>query len=199
WSGRNNREKIGTHVAFDEEFDISPFCQTAPEVSRYRLHSVVVHHGAGFRSGHYTTYSYNIHAASWLHCNDSRVQLVPLEEVLASQAYILFYTRELTPVSLDDMPELTKIASGTDTLSTISTIPDFDQETLETLKRLSQGETEQAVDEEVSISFHRDPTLVKKLSSVSSLPGQGLKRTASLPHSEQLSPAKLIKANSDSL
>ncbi|BFZ05128.1 hypothetical protein BsWGS_08167 [Bradybaena similaris] len=199
WCGRNHREKIGTHVAFDEEFDISPFCQTVPTVPRYRLHSVVVHHGAGFRSGHYTTYTYNIHAASWLHCNDSRVQLVSLEEVLASQAYILFYTRELTPVSLDDMPELTKIASGTDTLSTISTIPDFDQETMETLKRLSQGETEQAVDDEVSISFHRDPTLVKKLSTISSHSGQGLKRTSTLSNTEQLSPSKLIKTKNDPL
>lgn len=70
---------------------------------------------------------------------------------------------------------------------------------METLKRLSQGETEQAVDDEVSISFHRDPTLVKKLSAISSHSGQSLKRTSTLPNTEQLSPSKLIKTMNDQL
>jgi len=30
---------------------------------------------------------------SWVHCNDTRISRCPLEEVLHSQAYILFYVR----------------------------------------------------------------------------------------------------------
>ena len=44
----------------------------------------------------------------------------------------------------------------------ISTVPDVDQDTLQTLRR---GETEHSVDDEVMLSFHRDPALVKRLSS----------------------------------
>ncbi|GFO50709.1 ubiquitin carboxyl-terminal hydrolase 44-like [Plakobranchus ocellatus] len=160
WCGRNNREKIGTHVMFDEELDISPFCKAAPSVPKYRLSAVVVHHGAGFRAGHYTAFVYNNSAGSWLHCNDSRVQLVSLEEVLASQAYILFYTRELATVSLEDLPIP---ASGveSDKQSNISTLPELDPETLQVLQR---GETQHSVDDEVMLSFHRNPVLVKRLS-----------------------------------
>lgn len=43
---------------------------------------------------------------TWLHCNDARVQLVSMEDVLTSQAYILFYTREHATIHLDDMPAL---------------------------------------------------------------------------------------------
>ncbi|GFR57575.1 ubiquitin carboxyl-terminal hydrolase 44 [Elysia marginata] len=163
WCGRNNREKIGTHVVFDEELDISPFCKRAPSVPKYRLNAVVVHHGAGFRAGHYTAFVYNNSAGSWLHCNDSRIQLVSLEEVLASQAYILFYSTELATVSLEDLPAVpTQSVPESDLQSNISTIPEVDQETLQTLRR---GETQHNVDDEVMLSFHRDPVLVKRLSS----------------------------------
>ncbi|XP_012942043.1 ubiquitin carboxyl-terminal hydrolase 44-B [Aplysia californica] len=183
WCGRNHREKIGTHVAFDEELDITPFCQSCPELSHYRLNAVVVHHGAGFRAGHYTTFTYNVQAESWVHCNDSRVQLVPLEDVLKSQAYILFYTRRLPCLTLDDMPVLTAVENSPDSGSTLSTIPDLDIGTMETLKQLSRGETEQSIDEEVSISFHRDPTLIRRLSSGKMEPT--LKRAATLPNSKE--------------
>lgn len=46
-----------------------------------------------FASGHYTAYCYNTEASSWVHCNDSRVSLCTEQEVLSSQAYILFFTR----------------------------------------------------------------------------------------------------------
>ncbi|XP_048241529.1 ubiquitin carboxyl-terminal hydrolase 44-like [Haliotis rufescens] len=94
WSGRNHREKISTHVAFEEELNMTPYCTNIPDICQYRLTSVVIHHGRGFGSGHYTSYCYNSEAESWIHCNDSKVELCPLKEVLASQAYILFYTQD---------------------------------------------------------------------------------------------------------
>jgi len=51
-------------VQFDEVLDLSPFCFTpddvsSPEKLEYRLVAVVMHHGRGFGSGHYTAYCYN--------------------------------------------------------------------------------------------------------------------------------------------
>ena len=60
WCGRDHREKISTHVAADEVLDLKPFC--AEEVKdgyKFQLFAVVIHHGRGFGSGHYTAYTWN--------------------------------------------------------------------------------------------------------------------------------------------
>uniref|UniRef100_A0A8C2XQB5 Ubiquitin carboxyl-terminal hydrolase n=1 Tax=Cyclopterus lumpus TaxID=8103 RepID=A0A8C2XQB5_CYCLU len=91
WSGRNHREKIGVHVAFDQVLNIKPYCCTGSGHSVHRggytydLSAVVMHHGKGFGSGHYTV--------SWVHCNDSEMKVCSVEEVCNTQAYILFYTQ----------------------------------------------------------------------------------------------------------
>uniref|UniRef100_A0A8C9T4K8 Ubiquitin carboxyl-terminal hydrolase n=1 Tax=Scleropages formosus TaxID=113540 RepID=A0A8C9T4K8_SCLFO len=67
WSGRNHREKIGVHVSFDQELNMEPYCcrELSPagppprEHFLYELSAVVMHHGKGFGSGHYTAYCYN--------------------------------------------------------------------------------------------------------------------------------------------
>lgn len=114
WSGRNNREKIGVHVSFDQLLNMEPYCSldsspkattctsnssiksisaSCPKHLIYELSAVVMHHGKGFGSGHYTSYCYNTEGAFWVHCNDSKLNVCSVEEVCRAQAYILFYTR----------------------------------------------------------------------------------------------------------
>lgn len=99
WSGRNHREKIGVHVIFDQVLTMEPYCcrdmlsSLDKETFAYDLSAVVMHHGKGFGSGHYTAYCYNTEGGFWVHCNDSKLDVCSVEEVCKTQAYILFYTR----------------------------------------------------------------------------------------------------------
>ena len=45
-------------------------------------------------------------ADSWVHCNDSRMQLCTFEDVTHSQAYILFYTKVPLVTSHEDQDDL---------------------------------------------------------------------------------------------
>uniref|UniRef100_A0A8C9XZC3 Ubiquitin carboxyl-terminal hydrolase n=1 Tax=Sander lucioperca TaxID=283035 RepID=A0A8C9XZC3_SANLU len=102
WSGRNHREKIGVHVSFDQLLNMEPYCcRDSPSSPRpkhflYDLSAVVMHHGKGFGSGHYTSYCYNTEGGFWVHCNDSKLNVCSVEEVCRAQAYILFYTQRVT-------------------------------------------------------------------------------------------------------
>ncbi|KAJ8007030.1 hypothetical protein DPEC_G00113340 [Dallia pectoralis] len=114
WSGRNHREKIGVHVSFDQLLNMEPYCCREPSPNGtpcssptlagsqrpkhflYELSAVVMHHGKGFGSGHYTAYCYNKEGRFWVHCNDSKLSVCSVEEVCRAQAYILFYTQRLT-------------------------------------------------------------------------------------------------------
>ncbi|XP_005991744.1 ubiquitin carboxyl-terminal hydrolase 49 [Latimeria chalumnae] len=99
WSGRNHREKIGVHVIFDQVLNMEPYyCRDSlSSLDKasfiYDLSAVVMHHGKGFGSGHYTAYCYNTEGGFWVHCNDSKLNVCSVEEVCKTQAYILFYTQ----------------------------------------------------------------------------------------------------------
>uniref|UniRef100_A0A8C8SXF6 Ubiquitin carboxyl-terminal hydrolase n=1 Tax=Pelusios castaneus TaxID=367368 RepID=A0A8C8SXF6_9SAUR len=102
WSGRNHREKIGVHVSFDQILNMEPYCcrdslkALLPDCFIYDLSAVVMHHGKGFGSGHYTAYCYNSEGGFWVHCNDSTLNTCTMEEVCKAQAYILFYSQRVT-------------------------------------------------------------------------------------------------------
>ncbi|XP_046879010.1 ubiquitin carboxyl-terminal hydrolase 44 [Hypomesus transpacificus] len=114
WSGRNHREKIGVHVSFDQLLNMEPYCcrdsspkgspclspaspsSPRPKHFLYELSAVVMHHGKGFGSGHYTAYCYNTEGGFWVHCNDSKLNVCSVEEVCRAQAYILFYTQRVS-------------------------------------------------------------------------------------------------------
>ncbi|XP_054622524.1 ubiquitin carboxyl-terminal hydrolase 44 isoform X2 [Dunckerocampus dactyliophorus] len=113
WSGRNHREKIGVHVSFDQLLNMEPYCRREPAPKGvspqgstpgsprakhflYELSAVVMHHGKGFGSGHYTAYCYNSAGGFWVHCNDSKMNVCSVDEVCRAQAYILFYTQRVT-------------------------------------------------------------------------------------------------------
>ncbi|XP_076015956.1 ubiquitin carboxyl-terminal hydrolase 44 isoform X2 [Genypterus blacodes] len=117
WSGRNHREKIGVHVSFDQILNMELYCcreplpkgvtysspsspsatgSPRPKRFLYELSAVVMHHGKGFGSGHYTAYCYNTKGGFWVHCNDSKMNVCSVEEVCRAQAYILFYTQCVT-------------------------------------------------------------------------------------------------------
>ncbi|XP_005374542.1 PREDICTED: ubiquitin carboxyl-terminal hydrolase 44 [Chinchilla lanigera] len=110
WSGRNDREKIGVHVGFEEILNMEPYCcseavrSRRPECFLYDLSAVVMHHGKGFGSGHYTAYCYNSEGGFWVHCNDSKLSMCTMAEVCKAQAYILFYTRRVPESGHPELP-----------------------------------------------------------------------------------------------
>jgi ubiquitin C-terminal hydrolase len=105
--GNGRREKIQLHVSFplvitwnDIASCLSPSLlkQYEKESSKltYNLVAVVCHSGRGMDSGHYTTYARPpaSDGSSWLYFDDAKVRHgVEPDDVLASQAYMLFYER----------------------------------------------------------------------------------------------------------
>ena len=69
--------KINTHVRFPLVLDLDPYCSSPPPVGKtvtflsdkedfaYQLSSIIIHHGVGFASGHYTSYCWNSEAGVW--------------------------------------------------------------------------------------------------------------------------------------
>ncbi|XP_068131886.1 ubiquitin carboxyl-terminal hydrolase 3 isoform X2 [Hyperolius riggenbachi] len=88
------RNKVDTYVDFPlQGLDMKCFLlepeNMGPESCLYDLAAVVVHHGSGVGSGHYTAYA--THEGRWYHFNDSTVTLAEEETVGKAKAYILFY------------------------------------------------------------------------------------------------------------
>ena len=76
----------------------------------YSLSAVVVHQG-GASGGHYVSY---VRAAAdqWYYASDSLVRKCTLADVLSSQAYMLFYSKEqeVLPIVLSSVPPLLPLA-----------------------------------------------------------------------------------------
>ncbi|GFQ05339.1 ubiquitin carboxyl-terminal hydrolase 2 [Phtheirospermum japonicum] len=95
---RGRLSKLNGHVNFRETIDLKPYMDprcSEGESFRYRLVGLVEHLGS-MRGGHYVGYvrgSKEYGDCVWYHASDAYVRQASLEEVMRSQAYILFYER----------------------------------------------------------------------------------------------------------
>ncbi|XP_051170275.1 ubiquitin carboxyl-terminal hydrolase 3-like [Leptopilina boulardi] len=95
------RSKVDTQVDFPmESLDMSTFTVrgvTGAKLSAqnnylYDLAAVIVHHGSGAGTGHYTAFA--VHDGQWFHFNDSSVRPASTDAVAKCKPYILFYVRK---------------------------------------------------------------------------------------------------------
>uniref|UniRef100_A0A6M2DER8 Ubiquitin carboxyl-terminal hydrolase n=1 Tax=Xenopsylla cheopis TaxID=163159 RepID=A0A6M2DER8_XENCH len=105
------RTKIDVNISFPiTSLDMSAFVLTnIPETRKsliggpghnlYDLAAVIVHHGSGAGSGHYTSFAN--HSGQWFHFNDSTVRTTDVDTVAACKPYILFYIRRELNLSLN--------------------------------------------------------------------------------------------------
>uniref|UniRef100_A0A665W945 Ubiquitin carboxyl-terminal hydrolase n=1 Tax=Echeneis naucrates TaxID=173247 RepID=A0A665W945_ECHNA len=97
------RNKVDTYVEFPlKGLDMKGYLlepeNSLPGSCLYDLVAVVVHHGSGVGSGHYT--AYGSHKSRWYHFNDSTVTLTNEDTVRKAKAYILFYVERTGQVIL---------------------------------------------------------------------------------------------------
>lgn len=98
------RNKVDTYVEFPlKGLDMRGYLlepeDSLPGSCLYDLAAVVVHHGSGVGSGHYT--AYGSHEGCWYHFNDSTVTLTNEDAVRKAKAYILFYVERTGQVCSD--------------------------------------------------------------------------------------------------
>uniref|UniRef100_A0A3B4U1W5 Ubiquitin carboxyl-terminal hydrolase n=1 Tax=Seriola dumerili TaxID=41447 RepID=A0A3B4U1W5_SERDU len=98
------RNKVDTYVEFPlKGLDMRGYLlepeNALPGSCLYDLVAVVVHHGSGVGSGHYT--AYGSHKGGWYHFNDSTVTLTNEDTVRKAKAYILFYVERTVQVASD--------------------------------------------------------------------------------------------------
>lgn len=86
------RTKVDTGISFPlRALDMSRFVLERRRAMLYDLAAVIVHHGSGAGSGHYTAFAHN--SGQWFHCNDQTVRAAAAGAVQACKPYILFYIR----------------------------------------------------------------------------------------------------------
>ncbi|KAB0375438.1 hypothetical protein FD755_013930 [Muntiacus reevesi] len=100
------RNKVDTYVEFPlRGLDMKCYLlepeNSGPENCLYDLAAVVVHHGSGVGSGHYTAYA--THEGRWFHFNDSTVTLTEEDTVVKAKAYILFYVERQAKAGSDKL------------------------------------------------------------------------------------------------
>lgn len=101
--GKSGSAKIEGHVKFIEVFDIKPYLteemKKVTKAMLCRLFAVVVHTGKNSHSGHYICYVRNLAKNEWWKMDDARVTRVSKDDVMAAEAYMLFYNVVNHPVS----------------------------------------------------------------------------------------------------
>lgn len=107
---KSKHKKKCLYVSFPLDLDMSPFLtgernknDVTPSIpseftngdNRYSLYAVIVHSGT-MGGGHYLAYIRRT-MNSWFKCNDMLVVPADVEEVLSSEAYLLFYHKIILP------------------------------------------------------------------------------------------------------
>lgn len=86
----NTGHKVTRRITFPETLELAALSAYAHQANRpYSLYGVVSHSGSN-EGGHYIAYVKNS-ADKWLKKNDDKTTEVPTQDVLAQEAYLLFY------------------------------------------------------------------------------------------------------------
>ena len=90
-----NSSKITTYISFPETLDVSPFLSPdtsyPSKIKPYHLFAVVNHKGQ-IEKGHYTCFVRKETSSKWFKCDDSNILHATKDQVLQSEAYMLFYS-----------------------------------------------------------------------------------------------------------
>lgn len=97
--GKKIDKKISSFISFPEMLNMSPFMSNTSGTdlatdNRYSLFAVVNHCGTAINAGHYIAYVRQ-QRNFWFECNDDVIRKSKLEEVLASEGYLLFYHKHV--------------------------------------------------------------------------------------------------------
>lgn len=93
--------KLGGHITFHEELDLGPFIDQRDSIKQDGVYQLIgtVEHSGTMRGGHYVAYvkgeseDSTEGKSTWYYISDSHVRKTSLDDVLQSEAYLLFYER----------------------------------------------------------------------------------------------------------
>lgn len=87
-------QKITKQIGYGEDLTLNKnVLSEGQPMQKYKLHSVIHHHGSGPNSGHYIASVRGSSGKRWYEMNDSSVHAIRGAPVSASSAYVLFYVR----------------------------------------------------------------------------------------------------------
>lgn len=91
--------KLNKHIAIRQHLNLSKYASRRPnnpnDQLNYRLVSMVTHLGASQHCGHYTAIGWT-ESGSYYQFDDSYVRVIPVQSVLNTNAYIIFYELDTT-------------------------------------------------------------------------------------------------------
>ncbi|MCO5589682.1 hypothetical protein L7F22_043650 [Adiantum nelumboides] len=87
-------QKITRQIGFGEDLTLNKnVLSEGQPMQKYKLHSVIHHHGSGPNSGHYIASVRGTSGKRWYEMNDSSVHAIRGAPINSSSAYVLFYVR----------------------------------------------------------------------------------------------------------